>query len=108
MRSLLGLYASYDEGGESAALGECVLAKGFGPKAVAVAVVAIAVEADVAAAGDLLSDAAEVVDESGVARDAEALFFKGGPEAVGHLFLDGCGREDRLDFPAEALLGFLG
>src|SRR5437899_10535690 len=62
-----------------------LLADAFGPKAVAMAVVALASEADVAAFGDLSTNAAKVVAQFVVAADAELLIFKGGAPVMGQL-----------------------
>ena len=91
---------------ESEALG--VLAKSHGPEAIAVAVVALADETDVAAEADFLFHGAEIGAEVVVADDAEAFVFEVGAEAEGEFFFDRGGEGDGFDFPAEAMLGALG
>lgn len=85
-----------------------MLAKGFGPGAVAMAVVGIAEEADFAARRELFFEATEIGAEFVVGRDAEVAIFKFMAEGEGELFFDRGRESDRLDFPAEALAGAFG
>src|ERR1043166_5406750 len=66
-------------------LTECVLAEGFSPKAVAMAVLGLAVEADVSAAGDKLFNCAQVRPQFEVSGNAQDPVFKSGSEKVGQL-----------------------
>ena len=85
-----------------------VLAEGFGPETIAVAVASLAEETDVAGLRDFFFDAAKVVSELIVTDDAEAAFFEIGAEAEGQLFFDGGGKGDGFDFPFEAFGGAFG
>src|SRR5438067_12200961 len=85
-----------------------VLAEGFGPKTVAVAVATFADKSDVAAAGDFLFDAAKVGAEFEISGDAQFSVLKGCAEAIGHFFLKGGGEGDWFDFPAKAFPGCFG
>jgi len=88
---------------EFVALG--VLAEGEGPEAVAVAIVAVTNEADVAAEADFFFDGAEIGPEFVVADEAEALVFHVGAEGEGELLFDWSCEGDGFDFPAEAMSG---
>src|SRR3954469_5601813 len=85
-----------------AAAAQGVLAEGFGPEAVAVAVSDLTGKTDVAAAGDFLPDGSEVGAEFRVAGDPQLLIFKSGAETISQLFFDRIGDRDFLDFVAKA------
>src|SRR5947209_5805222 len=97
---------SGDGGAGGGAVAGGVLAEGFGPGAVAVGVICFAVEADVAAGGDLFSEAAQIGTEFVVAHNAEATVFEIGAETEGELFFQSGGEGERFDFPSELSFGF--
>jgi hypothetical protein len=85
-----------------------VLAEGERPEAVAVAVVAVADETDVAAQAHFFFDAAQVGAEFVVADETKELVFHVGAEGEGEVFFYGRGEGDGFDFPAETRFGALG
>ena len=85
-----------------------VLAKGFGPEAVAVAAFAFASKADVAAAGDFLPDAPEIGSQFNIWGYPNQSILEGSAEPVSHFLLDCRGEGDGFDFPAETFFGSLG
>ncbi len=97
-----------DEGAEVDAVAGGLLAKGFRPETIAVAVAAFAEEADVAGLGDFFLDAAEVVSELVVGDDAEAAFFEVGAQAERKFLFHRRGEGDGFDFPFEAFRGAFG
>ena len=97
-------------GADAALVGaEGVLAEGFGPEAVAVAVVAASIEADVPEGIDELFYPPQILGELAVGIDAEAFLLEGSQEAIGQFLFDGCGLKRRwLDLPAELVFPLLG
>jgi len=85
-----------------------ILAQGFGPGAIAMAVVGLASETDVSAGSDELFETAQVGAELVVADQAESAVFKIAPEAESEFFLERRSERYRFDFPAEAVPGFFG
>jgi len=65
-----------------------VLAEGLGPETVAMRVVSVAIETDVAGAGDELFDATEIGVKFGIGVDAEEAIFKGAAEAAPRVHAD--------------------
>src|SRR5580765_4770355 len=65
-----------------------VLAKGFGPEAVAMAASSLADKADVSAAGDFLSDAAQVGSQFDVSRNAEQSVLESRAKPIRQLLFD--------------------
>jgi hypothetical protein len=99
---------SYQDGAGGGAVAGGVLAKGFGPGAVAVAVVGFADEGEFAAGREFFFEAAEVGAEFIVGGDAEEAVFEIVAEGEGELFFHGVSEIDGLDFPAEAFAGAFG
>ena len=95
-----------DDGTAAGRLPGGMLAKGFGPETIAVGVVGVTDEADVAGAGNFLFDAAQIGVEFGVGVDAEDAVLKGAAQFEGHGFLDSGVEGDGFDLPAELLFGF--
>src|SRR5262249_5520197 len=85
-----------------------LLPQGFGPETVAVAVAALAGETDVAAEGDFFFDAAQVRAQPFVGRNPHPALFEVAAPATRPLFLERCGKGDRLDFATELAFGFVG
>jgi hypothetical protein len=85
-----------------------LLAEGFGPEAVAVAVVGVTNKADVAGQSRFFFDGVEVRTEFVVDGDTEFAVFELGSEAEGEALFDGAREVNRLDLVAVTLLGFFG
>ena len=85
-----------------------VLAEGLGPETVAMGIVGVAIETDVAGAGDELFDATEIGVEFGIGINAEEAIFEGAAEGEGHFFFETGVEGDGFDFGTEALFGALG
>ena len=84
-----------------------ILAQGFGPGAIAVAVVGLACEPDVSAGGDKLLETAQIGAKLVVPDQPKPAIFEITPEPEGEFFLERRSERYRLDFPAEAIFGFL-
>ena len=85
-----------------------MLAEGFGPETVTMAVVGIAGETDVAGTGDELFDGTEISMQFWICVDADDAVLKCTAEIKGHFFFDDLVEGDRLDLALEAFLGALG
>ena len=85
-----------------------MLTEGFGPGAIAVAVVGVADEGEFAARSQFLFYGAEVSSEFVVDGDAEVAVFDFVAKGESELFFHRLSEIDGLDFPAEAFLGALG
>src|ERR1700747_659981 len=85
-----------------------MLPERLGPETVAVAVLALADEADVAAECGFILYAAQVGAEFGVGIDAKRTVLEGGAEGEGELLFDRAGEGDGLDFVTELAAQLLG
>jgi hypothetical protein len=97
-----------DDGAGAGAGTGGVLAKGFGPGAVAVAVLGFADETDFAGRCNFLSESAEVRAELFIGGDAEFAVLEFAAKGEGEFFFAGAGEGDRFDLPAEAVAGAFG
>src|SRR5882672_3455456 len=99
---------SPDHGSDFREISGGILAQGFGPGAIAVAVVGLAREADVSAGSDELFETAQVGAKLVVPDQAQPTVFEITPEPESEFFLERRSERYRFDFPAEAILGFFG
>jgi hypothetical protein len=99
---------SYEDGAGAGAFAGGVLAQGFGPGAVAVAVFDLAQETEFAAGGKFFFQGAEVGAKVVVLRDAQAAILEIAAQCEGEFFLQRIGEIDGLDFPAEVFAGTFG
>src|SRR6266571_1085200 len=102
------MFLSADAAAGGRAVAGGVMREGHGPGTIAVAVIGLSAEADVAAGSDFFAQAAQVSAQFVVADQADLSVFQCGAEAEGQVLLD-CWREMHgLDFPAELLPGAFG
>ena len=96
-----------DDGEEVLACFGGVLAESFGPKAIAVGIVGVAIETDVAGAGDEFLHATQIGVEFGICINAEEAILEGAAEGEGHFFFETGVEGDGFDFGTETLFGAL-
>src|SRR5260221_14783051 len=96
---------SADEAAGRGTVAGSMVGKGHGPGAIAVTVSRLAAEAEVAAGGDFLAQAAKIGAQFVVPDQAPFAILESAAEAEGHLLLDCVGKAHGLDFPAEPLPG---
>jgi hypothetical protein len=85
-----------------------MLAQGFGPGAVAVAILYVADETQLAGGGDFFFQCTEIGAERVVVGDTEATIFEIAAEGEGEFLFFRRGETDGFDFPAETFAGALG
>ena len=85
-----------------------VLAEGFGPGSVAMAVIDFADESEFARGADFFFEAAEVGAEFVVVGNSEIAILEIAAESEGELFFARRGKIDRFDFPTETLACLFG
>jgi len=85
-----------------------VLAEGFGPGAVAMAVIDFADESEFAGGADLFLETAKISAEFVVVRNAEIVVLEIAAKSEGELFFAWLGEIDGFHFPSEALAGLFG